>query len=229
MAVPDMETIMTRLALVVPMAGLAWLAVPAEAQSQDQAPNQAQSQTHEPAQSQAQQQTQGQAEEQAPTQSQKRTQGQAEEQPKGLAQDRPPPASEDNHRYSFHRMKDGFVRLDGRTGQLAQCGWSATGWSCKVVPDERTALESEIGRLQRENAALKKSMLARGLDLPGGVKPDAPAVEEQPPKTKAPEAATPPKTPGTAELDRAVAFVKKVWRRLVEMMLDLQRDIQSKS
>src|SRR5437588_12850093 len=72
------------------------------------------------------------------------------------------PPSQDDSRYSFHRLGDGFVRLDSRTGQLAQCGWAATGWSCKMVPDERTALESEIGRLQRDNAELKKSLLSRG-------------------------------------------------------------------
>jgi len=124
-------------------------------------------------------------------------------------------------------MGEGFIRLDGRTGQLAQCGWSAAGWSCKAVPDERAALESEISRLQRENAALKKSLLARGLDLPGGVKPDAPAAKDGTPGAKAPDAA--PELPTEAELDRAIAFVKRVWRRLVEMMVDLQRDIQRKS
>jgi hypothetical protein len=97
------------------------------------------------------------------------------------------------------------------------------------VPDERTALESEISRLQRENAALKKSILARGLDLPGGVKPDVPAAKDDAPAAKAPEAAPTPKLPSEAELDRAIEFVKKVWRRLVEMMIDLQRDIQRKS
>src|SRR5437870_4219221 len=58
-----------------------------------------------------------------------------------------PQPGQDDSRYGFHRMGDGFVRLDSRTGQLAQCGWAATGWSCKMVPDERAALESEIGRL----------------------------------------------------------------------------------
>ena len=80
----------------------------------------------------------------------------------------PPPGADDG-RYTFHRIGDGFVRLDSRTGQVAQCGWAATGWSCKAVPDERAALESEIARLQRDNAALKKSLLSRGLELPGGV------------------------------------------------------------
>ena len=38
-----------------------------------------------------------------------------------------------------------------------------------------------------------------------------------------------PKTPSEAELDRAFTFVKNVWRRLVDMMVDLQRDMQRKS
>ena len=38
-----------------------------------------------------------------------------------------------------------------------------------------------------------------------------------------------PKTPSDAELDRAIAFMKNVWRRLVDMMVDLQRDMQKKS
>ena len=50
------------------------------------------------------------------------------------------------------------------------------GWSCKVVPDERVALESEIARLQRDNAALKNSLLAGGLELPNGVVAEAPAA-----------------------------------------------------
>jgi len=35
--------------------------------------------------------------------------------------------------------------------------------------------------------------------------------------------------PSDAELDRAFAFMKNVWRRLVDMMVDLQRDMQKKS
>lgn len=143
------------------------------------------------------------------------------------AGDRRPAAEE--HRYSFHRVRDDVLRLDSRTGEVTQCGWNATGWSCKAVPDERAALESEIARLQRENAALKSSLLTRGLDLPSGVKPDAPAAKENAPTAKAPEAAPAPKSPNAADLDRAIAFVKDVWRRLVEMMVDLQRDIQRKS
>ena len=57
------------------------------------------------------------------------------------------------------------------------CGREATGWACRAVPDERTALEEAIGRLQGDNAALKKELLARGLPLPGGVRADAPPAK----------------------------------------------------
>ena len=87
------------------------------------------------------------------------------------------------------------------------------------------ALESEIARLQRENASLKKSMLAKGLDLPGGMTAETRPV---PPASPSPEN-TPRKMPSEAELDRAIAFMKNVWKKLVDMMLDLQRDIQQKS
>ena len=91
-----------------------------------------------------------------------------------------------------------------------------------MVPDERAALESEIGRLQRDNAELKKSLLSRGLELPSGIVAEAPAAAPDP-------SAKEPKMPSDAELDRAFSFMKNVWRRLVDMMVDLQRDIQKKS
>jgi hypothetical protein len=139
-----------------------------------------------------------------------------------------PPAPDDG-RYTFHRRGEGFVRLDSRTGQVSLCGWSPNTWSCKVVPDERLALESEINRLQRDNAALKNSLLAGGLELPNGVMAEAPAAPGPVPPGSVPDVATKePKGPTDAELDRAFTFMKNVWRRLVDMMVDLQRDMQRK-
>jgi hypothetical protein len=130
--------------------------------------------------------------------------------------------STENGRYTLFQLRDQFMRLDTRTGQVSQCGRSTTGWACQEMPSERTALESEIGRLQSENAALKKELLARGLALPGGVKGEVPVA-------KAPDAKPNAKAPSEAELDRALSFMERVWRRLVEMMVDLQRDMQRKS
>jgi len=50
----------------------------------------------------------------------------------------------ENGRYSFSPVADGVLRLDIRTGQVSQCSRSDAGWACKMVPDERSALETEI-------------------------------------------------------------------------------------
>ena len=135
-----------------------------------------------------------------------------------LAQDSSGPS--DNGRYTFFRVQDNFLRLDTRTGQVSQCGWVSTGWFCRPVPDERTAFESEIARLQNSNTALKKELLARGLALPDGIKAD-------PPRSKSNDGEA--KLPSDAELDRVMAFMEKVWRRLVEMIANMQRDLLRKS
>jgi hypothetical protein len=69
----------------------------------------------------------------------------------------------ENGRYSFNPVPDGVLRLDIRSGQVSHCSQSDAGWACKVVPDERSALETEIARLQGENATLKKELLDHGL------------------------------------------------------------------
>lgn len=147
----------------------------------------------------------------------------------------------DAPRYSFFKVQDTFIRLDSQTGQLATCGHGGSGWACKLAPDERAALESEIARVQGENATLKKELLARGVPLPGNMKADpAPG-----PMAKAPDPAEPrlvpprdvpqePREPGVrlpsdAELDKVMGFMEKVWGRLVEMMAKFQRDMHRKT
>jgi hypothetical protein len=56
----------------------------------------------------------------------------------------PPFAENDDSRYSFHRVQDGYLRLDVRTGQVALCSRRQVGWACQVLPDDRIVLESEI-------------------------------------------------------------------------------------
>jgi len=135
-----------------------------------------------------------------------------------LAQDSSPPS--ENGRYTFFRVQDNFIRLDTRSGQVSHCNWGAAGWSCRLAPDERTALESEIARLQNHSVALKKELLARGLSLPEGVKPEPPAAKGADGETK---------LPSDAELDQVMTFMEKVWRRLVEMIMNVQRDMLRKS
>ena len=124
----------------------------------------------------------------------------------------------ENGRYSFSPVADGVLRLDTRTGQVSQCSRSDVDWACKVVPDERSALETEIVRLQGENGTLKKELLSRGLPVPGvsgpsGAKPGEPEL----------------KLPSDAEVDKVVSFLEKVWRRLIEMGRTVQKDVERKN
>src|SRR5918994_7263376 len=96
-------------------------------------------------------------------------------------------------RFTFHRADDGYLRLDGRSGQVSMCNRRTTGWQCQLVPDERTALEAEISRLQSDNAALKKELLSRSLPLPDGMRPDQPGPKSQVQR---------PQLPDDAELNR---------------------------
>jgi hypothetical protein len=124
----------------------------------------------------------------------------------------------ENGRYSFYPVADGVLRLDTRTGQVSQCSWSDVGWACKVVPDERSALETEIARLQDENATLKKDLLGRGLSVPGASGPSVARPDE-------PEL----KLPSDTEVDKIISFLEKVWRRLIEMGRTVQKDVERKN
>jgi hypothetical protein len=122
-------------------------------------------------------------------------------------------------RFTFHRADDGYLRLDGRSGQVSMCNRRTTGWQCQLVPDERTALEAEISRLQSDNAALKKELLSRSLPLPDGMRPDQPGSKSQVQR---------PQLPDDAELNRIMGVMEKIWRRMVEMIQSVQRDFQKR-
>jgi hypothetical protein len=124
----------------------------------------------------------------------------------------------ENGRYSFNPVADGVLRLDTRTGQVSQCSRSDAGWACKMVPDERSALETEIARLQGEIATLKKELLTRGLPVPGV--PSPPAAKPGEPELK---------LPSDAEVDKVISFLERVWRRLIEMGSAMQKDIEKKN
>jgi hypothetical protein len=122
-------------------------------------------------------------------------------------------------RFTFNRADDGYLRLDGRTGQVSMCNRRSSGWQCQLVPDERLALEAEIARLQSDNAALKKELLSRNLPLPNGMRPESADSKSRVQR---------PQFPDDAELNRIMGVLEKVWRRLVEMIASVQRDLQKR-
>jgi hypothetical protein len=83
------------------------------------------------------------------------------------AQERTQEATPDsNPRFAYHKIDDGYLRLDLRSGEVATCRSHPGGWTCTLAAEERSALENEIARLQRDNAVLKNALLERGLPLP---------------------------------------------------------------
>jgi hypothetical protein len=128
-----------------------------------------------------------------------------------------PPENEDS-RFSFFRTDEGYLRLDGRTGQVSLCTRRPVGWLCQALPEERAALEAEIARLQGDNAALKKEVLAHDLPLPGGVLPDrAASADPRPP------------APTDRDVNQLMSVLENAWRRVVAMIVGVQRDLLKKS
>jgi hypothetical protein len=128
----------------------------------------------------------------------------------------------DDSRFTLHRAAGGFLRLDGRTGQVSLCSRPRRGaWHCQAVTDERSALDAEIARLKTENAELKKQLAARAPAVPAINKPDP----DPPTATVRPL----PRPPSDGNSSRGVGFFERVWRRVVEMIVSAQRDIMKTS
>ena len=133
------------------------------------------------------------------------------------------PSEGDDTRYSYNRVDDGYLRLDLRSGEVSLCNHRAVGWSCEVLPDDRRKLDDEIARLRSENAALKKVLLDRGLSLPASVS-ETPVAADKDPEPKSSKSAE-----RSAEIERVKTLVGQMWRRLVEMIMNLQRDVLKKT
>jgi len=129
------------------------------------------------------------------------------------------PENEDG-RYTFSKVPDGFVRLDGRSGEVSVCSRRTVGWSCQAVPEDRAVLENEIARLRAENATLKKDLLSRGLPLPAGTMPEPPVARDDDHG---------PHWSGDSDLNRMMAFVGRVWQRFVDALARAQRQGMNKS
>jgi hypothetical protein len=134
----------------------------------------------------------------------------------------------ENGRYALSPIADGGVlRLDTKTGSVSTCTNSGAGWACYAVPDERGALDAEIGRLQAENEKLKAQLAERDGTVTG--KSEEALPKSDPLKKPEPKVAEGGRKieiplPSDQDMDRAMSFLERAWRRLIEMANRIQRD-----
>lgn len=132
--------------------------------------------------------------------------------------------------FTMLQVEGGLMKLDTRTGKLTFCSNRAGAWACELVPEERSAYEDEIARLNDRIATLER----------GNVPPGVPDISRPPANT--PEAAPAPEpkagqgSGGTASkkkpdagdstgedevqshMDRAMDMAEHVFRRFLDMV-----------
>jgi len=141
-----------------------------------------------------------------------------------------------NGRYTLSPVADGVIRLDTRTGQVSTCSNNGNGWACYAVPDERAALDAEIGRLQADNEKLTSQLAEREATVTGKI--DEPLPKSDPLQKSEPKVADGsrkieiPKIeiplPSDHDMDRAMSFLEQAWRRLIEMANRVQKDVNGR-
>jgi hypothetical protein len=127
-------------------------------------------------------------------------------------------------------IPEGVLRLDTRTGVVSTCSTNGAGWACYAVPDERAALDAEIGRLQAEVERLR-GQLAEGPTVSGKIGdalPKSDPLKKGTPKLAEGDRKIEIPLPSDQDVDRVVSFLEKAWRRLIEMANRVQKDVSGK-
>ncbi|TKW79780.1 MAG: hypothetical protein DI543_03425 [Bradyrhizobium icense] len=135
----------------------------------------------------------------------------------------------ENGRYALSPTGDGgMLRLDTKTGTVSTCSNSGTGWACYAVPDERAALDAEIGRLQADNEKLKAQLAERDGTVTGKSEdalPKSDSLKKPDPKVAEGERKIEIPLPSDRDMDRMMSFLERAWRRLIEMANRVQKDV----
>ena len=137
----------------------------------------------------------------------------------------------ENGRYALSPMADGVLRLDTRTGAVSTCSNSGAGWACYAVPDERAALDAEIGRLQADNEKLKAQLAEREPGVTGKSEeslPKSDSLKKSEPKVAEGERKIEIPLPSDRDMDRMMSFLERAWRRLIEMANRIQKDVNGR-
>ncbi|MBI1204858.1 MAG: hypothetical protein GC182_20335 [Rhodopseudomonas sp.] len=153
-----------------------------------------------------------------------------------------PEASAGKGRYTFNKVDGGVLRLDSVSGQVAACSQHGAGWVCQAVPEERVALEKEIGRLQSEVASLRAEVAelrvkADASTFSSDKAPPRPPADLSPRPGARPDSAQHDSAkpdsgqsilPSHEQIERAKAALQNAWERLVDMIVGFKNDVMRK-
>ena len=142
----------------------------------------------------------------------------------------------ENGRYTMSPVANGVIRLDTRTGAVSTCSNGGAGWACYAVPDERAALDAEIGRLQADNERLKAQLAAREPTVTGKIDealpketlPKTDSLKKPEPKVAEGERKIEIPLPSDRDMDRMMSFLERAWKRLIEMANRVQKDVSGR-
>ena len=148
----------------------------------------------------------------------------------GAARAESAPDSE-NGRYALSSVTDGVIRLDTRTGAVSTCSNNGAGWACYAVPDERAALDAEIGRLQADNEKLKAQLAGRDPTVAGKIGeplPKSDSLKKPEPNLAEGQRKIEIPLPSDRDVDRMMSLLEQAWRRLVDIANRMQKDVTGK-
>ena len=137
----------------------------------------------------------------------------------------------ENGRYALSPLVDGVLRLDTRTGAVSTCNNSGAGWACYAVPDERAALDAEIGRLQADNEKMKAQLAEREPTVSGKVEEPlakSDSLKKPEPKVAEGERKIEIPLPSDRDMDRMMSLLERAWRRLIDMANRVQKDVNGR-
>jgi hypothetical protein len=138
--------------------------------------------------------------------------------PMSLAQTAMPPQT--SGRFTMHPADGGMLRLDTETGTMSMCkaqaGGQASGqWTCQSLPDERAALDKEIGRLAQENKDLQGAV--KRLEDLAGIPADKPRSDR---RAEAPKFPSADKLPSPDDVDKAMSYLQSMLKKFKEKLKD---------
>ncbi|MCK0196057.1 hypothetical protein MWN34_03935 [Ancylobacter sp. 6x-1] len=159
-------------------------------------------------------------------------------------------------RFTLQPVEGGLMRLDARTGAMTFCAargpsaGPAGGWSCALVPEERSAYEAEIARLNARIAALQRDAVPQVMappreredaapddDTPDDAGPDGratPHADGRPDdgtgkggrgqEPSAGQSTSPDEARAQAAFDKAMKLAEDAFRRFSDMVQRLRED-----